>query len=125
MSVQHPLARAKGLGSAKDGTAHWWSLRLSSIALALLTPWFAIFTLRMFAADADTARAAVAQPVTAILLAVFVLALFRHVQQGLQVVIEDYVHGAAELVLQVLVRFACAVAVVASLLAIGRIAFAA
>jgi succinate dehydrogenase / fumarate reductase membrane anchor subunit len=125
VSVQHPLARAKGLGSAKDGTAHWWSQRLSSIALALLTPWFVIFSLRMFGADADAARAAVAEPVTATLLAVFVLATFRHVQQGLQVVIEDYVHGAAELVLQVLVKFVCAVAVVASLLAIGRIVFSA
>ena len=125
MSVQHPLARAKGLGSAKDGTGHWWSLRVSSIALALLTPWFAIFSLRMFAADVETARAAVAEPLTATLLAVFLLATFRHVQQGLQVVIEDYVHGPVEIVLQLLVKFACAVAVVASLLAIGRIVFTA
>lgn len=125
MSVQHPLARAKGLGSAKDGTGHWWSLRLSSIALALLTPWFAIFSLRMFGADAAAARAVVAEPVTATLLAVFVLVTFRHVQQGLQVVIEDYVHGWPEIALQVFVKFLCAVAVVASLLAIGRIVFTA
>ena len=125
MSLQHPLARAKGLGSAKDGTGHWWALRLSSIALALLTPWFVVFAIGMAGVDADTARAAVARPLTATLLATFVATLFWHVQQGLQVVIEDYVHGAAELALQVLVKFVCAVSVVASLLAIGRIVFAA
>ena len=125
MSLQHPLARAKGLGSAKDGTGHWWALRLSSIALALLTPWFVLFAIGMIGADLDTARAAVARPLTATLLATFVLATFWHVQQGLQVVIEDYVHGAGELALQVLVKFACAVSVVASLLAIGRLVFAA
>ena len=53
------------------------------------------------------------------------LPTFWHVQQGLQVVIEDYVHGAGELALQVLVKFVCAVSVVASLLAIGRLVFAA
>ena len=125
MSVQHPLARAKGLGSAKDGTGHWWAQRLSSIALALLTPWFVIFILGMVGADVDTARAAVARPLTATLLATFVLCTFWHTQQGLQVVIEDYVHGWAELALQVAVKFVCAVAVVASLLAIGRIVFSA
>jgi succinate dehydrogenase / fumarate reductase membrane anchor subunit len=125
MSVQNPLARAKGLGSAKDGTGHWWALRLSSIALALLTPWFVIFLLGIVGADFESARAAVARPLTATLLATFLLATFWHIQQGLQVVIEDYVHGWAELALQVLVKFACAVAVVAFLLAIGRIVFSA
>ncbi len=125
MSLRHPLARAKGLGSAKDGTGHWWAQRLSSIALALLTPWFVIFAVGMVGVDHDTARAAVARPLTATLLASFVLTLFWHTQQGLQVVIEDYIHGAAELVLQVLVKFVCALAVIASLLAIGRVVFTA
>jgi succinate dehydrogenase / fumarate reductase, membrane anchor subunit len=125
MSLQHPLARAKGLGSAKDGTGHWWALRLSSVALALLTPWFVVFIVGMIGADQDAARAAIARPATALALSTFMLTLFWHAQQGLQVVIEDYVHGAAELVLQVLVKFVCFVAVVASLLAIGRIYFTA
>ena len=125
MSVQHPLARAKGLGSAKDGTGHWWAQRLSSIALVLLTPWFFVFALGLVGADADAARAAVARPATAILLASFVLATFWHIQQGLQVVIEDYVHGWAEIALQVSVKFLAFVCVVASLLAIGRIVFTA
>ena len=125
MSVQHPLARAKGLGSAKGGTGHWWALRLSSIALALLVAWLIGLLVSLVGADLFTVREAVARPWNAILLAAFVIAMFWHLQQGLQVVIEDYVHGAAELALQVLVKFVCAVSVVASLLAIGRIVFAA
>jgi succinate dehydrogenase / fumarate reductase membrane anchor subunit len=125
MSLRHPIARARGLGSAKDGTGHWWAQRLSSIALALLTPWFVIFAVGMLGADQAWAQSQIARPMTATLLATFVLTMFWHTQQGLQVVIEDYVHGPLELVLQVLVKFVCAVAVVASLLAIGRIVFTA
>jgi succinate dehydrogenase / fumarate reductase membrane anchor subunit len=125
VSLRHPIARARGLGSAKDGTGHWWAQRLSSVALALLTPWFVVFAVGMIGADQAAAQAAIARPLTATLTATFVLAMFWHTQQGLQVVIEDYVHGWPELVLQVLVKFICALAVIASLLAIGRIVFTA
>jgi succinate dehydrogenase / fumarate reductase membrane anchor subunit len=95
------------------------------VALALLTPWFVVFAVGMIGADQAAAQAAIARPLTATLTATFVLAMFWHTQQGLQVVIEDYVHGWPELVLQVLVKFICALAVIASLLAIGRIVFTA
>ena len=48
-SMQTPLAKAMGLGSAKSGVAHWWAQRVSAIALVPLTLWFAasiIVTLR-------------------------------------------------------------------------------
>jgi succinate dehydrogenase / fumarate reductase membrane anchor subunit len=70
-------------------------------------------------------RAAIAQPLTATLLAAFVLSLFWHARLGLQVVVEDYVHGAAEVALQVLIKFIYALAAIAALLAIGRIVFTA
>lgn len=125
MSLRNPLARAKGLGSAKDGTSHWWNQRLTAIALALLTPWFVIFTVGLLGADQATVRLAVAQPLTATLLAAFVLSLFWHAQLGLQVVVEDYVHGWLEVALQIAIKFAYALAAIASLLAIGRIVFTA
>ena len=35
--------RAIGLGSAKSGTAHFWAMKVSSVALLILVPLF-IFT---------------------------------------------------------------------------------
>jgi len=123
--LRHPLAQAKGLGSAKDGTGHWWAQRVSAIALAFLAPWFAIFAVGLIGADVDTVRAAIARPWCAALLSAFVLALFWHARLGLQVVVEDYIHGWKELALQLLIKFACALGAIVSLLAIGRIAFSA
>ena len=125
MSLRNPLARAKGLGSAKDGTTHWWQQRLTAIALALLTPWFVVFAVGLLGADQAAVQATVARPLTATLLAAFVLSLFWHARLGLQVVVEDYVHGALELVLQVAIKFVYALAAIAALLAIGRIVFTA
>jgi succinate dehydrogenase / fumarate reductase, membrane anchor subunit len=125
MNLRHPLAAARGLGSAKNGTGHWWVLRLSSLALLLLTPWFVVWALGMVGADQYTLRQSIARPLNASLMIAFVLSLFWHSQLGLQVVIEDYVHGWQEWALQVLVRFACALGAIASVVAIGRIVFTA
>lgn len=125
MSLVNPLARAKGLGSAKDGTGHWWSQRLTAIALALLTPWFVVFAVGLLGADQAAVRLAIAQPFTATLLAAFVLSLSWHAQLGLQVVVEDYIHGGLEIALQVAIKFAYTLAAIAALLAIGRIVFTA
>ena len=74
-------------------------------------------------ADLASVQFALGKPWNAILLSVFVVALFWHAQMGMQVVIEDYVHTrATELVLQFLVILACVVGALASLYAIGRIA---
>jgi len=125
MSLRNPLATAKGLGSAKDGTSHWWHQRLTAIALLLLSPWFVILMVGMIGEDQATVRAVLAQPLTAALMTAFVLSLLWHAKLGLQVVIEDYVHGGAELLLQVIIKFVFAIAAIASLLAIGRIVFTA
>ena len=59
MSLRNPLARAKGLGSAKDGTSHWWHQRLTAIALALLTPWFVMFAVNLLGASHLAVRGAI------------------------------------------------------------------
>ncbi|MCK7592951.1 succinate dehydrogenase, hydrophobic membrane anchor protein [Pseudomarimonas salicorniae] len=124
MSLQHPIARVRGLGSAKNGTHHWWVQRLTAVALALLTPWFIWLALCMVGADAFTVRATLAQPLNAVLMLAFVFSLFWHARLGLQVVIEDYIHTPwLEVTLQVFVMFACALAALASAIAIGRIVF--
>ena len=121
--LRTPIGRARGLGSAKSGTGHWWWQRVTSVALALLVPWLIGMLVSLVGADLDTVRAALAKPLNTILLATFVITLFWHVQQGLQVVIEDYVHSrGSEIALQLFVTLACALGALASLYAIGRIA---
>jgi succinate dehydrogenase / fumarate reductase membrane anchor subunit len=125
MSLRHPLARVRGLGSAKEGTGHWISQRVTAIALAVLSIWFVAAAAGLGAGYADS-RAFLAQPLNAVLTAAFVLALFHHAQLGLQVVIEDYVHVRwLEIALQVVVKFTAVLASIASLLAIVRIALGA
>lgn len=118
-----PLARARGLGSAKSGVGHFWWQRVTAIVLALLVPWLVWLLASLSGADLETARAAIAKPWNAILLSVFVVAMFWHAKLGVQVVIEDYVHTRAlEVASQLLVTLACVGGAFASLYAIGRTA---
>ena len=105
MSMVNPLARARGLGSAKEGVHHWYVQRASAILLVFLVAWmiYAIFSL----AGTGYAEAVefVARPVNAAFLAVLLVTLFYHAMLGLQVVIEDYVHQpVVEVVLLLLTR---------------------
>jgi succinate dehydrogenase / fumarate reductase membrane anchor subunit len=101
---QTPLKRVRGLGSAKDGTHHWWVQRTSAMALALLTPWF-LWRCATTPADFASVQAMVGLPYNALLLIAFITALFYHAQLGLQVVIEDYVHSrAAEVALLLAIK---------------------
>ncbi|MEO6102385.1 MAG: succinate dehydrogenase, hydrophobic membrane anchor protein [Pseudoxanthomonas sp.] len=124
-NLRDPIAIARGLGSAKDGTGHWWVQRLTAVALLLLAPWFAWFALGLVGADQQAVRAAIASPFNATLLLAFVLALSWHAQLGMQVIVEDYVHGWPEVALQIAIKFAYTLAALASILAIGRIVFTA
>jgi len=91
----------------------------------LLTPWFAWLVLGLLGADQPAMRAALAQPVNATLLLAFLVSLFWHAQLGLQVIVEDYVHGWLEVALQIAIKFAYTLATLASVLALGRIVFTA
>ncbi|MCI1709655.1 MAG: succinate dehydrogenase, hydrophobic membrane anchor protein [Chiayiivirga sp.] len=125
-NLRDPLARVRGLGSARGGTQHWWVQRVTAVALALLTPWFLWLVLTLLGANHSTMRLSLAQPLNAVLMAAWVIALFWHAKLGVQVVIEDYVHTPAlEIAAQLAVTFACALGALASLVAIGRIAFSA
>jgi len=95
MTMRTPISRVRGLGSAKDGTHHWWMQRLTAIALVPLTIWFVVSMICLASADHATVSAWLATPLTAVLMLLFVIATFYHLQLGLQVVIEDYIHGEA------------------------------
>lgn len=123
--MRDPLAIARGLGSAKDGVNHWWMQRVTALALLILAPWFIYFAVSLIGADQYSVRAAIAQPFNATLLVSFMIAMCWHARLGLQVVVEDYVHGWMEWTLQILIKFAYAIAAIAAVIAIGRIVFSA
>ncbi len=95
MTFRTPLGRVRGLGSAKDGTHHWWMQRLTAVALVPLTIWFVVSVIGLAGADHVAAAAWLASPLTAVLMLLLIAATFHHLQLGLQVVIEDYIHGEA------------------------------
>lgn len=90
--MRSQLGRVRGLGAAKSGTAHWWAERLTSVALVPLTLWVLYAMLHLSGlARADVAHWA-ANPINAALLVALVLVTFHHMQLGLQVVVDDYIH---------------------------------
>ncbi len=92
--IETPLARVRGLGSAKEGTEHWWMQRLSAVLMVPLGLWFVaeMWVLVMQGADHSALVDWLQGPVAATLLILFAGAMFYHLKLGLQVVIEDYVH---------------------------------
>ncbi len=118
-----PLKRAIGLGSAMEGTGHFLWQRVTAIALVLCGVYLIGLLFGLTGADYPVARAMVADPVNAVILVAFLIAAFWHAKLGLQVIIEDYVHtpllgGIAHLAN----IFVCALAAIAGVLAIVRIA---
>ncbi len=121
-----PLKRARGLGSGKSGTHHFWTQRVTAMVLAPLAIWFVWTLVTLVGADLDTARAIIARPWNTIIFAVFLVSMFWHAKLGLQIVIEDYVHTRSlEIAAHLLNNFLCGLGAVASLYAIARIAFSA
>ncbi|MCB1433978.1 MAG: succinate dehydrogenase, hydrophobic membrane anchor protein [Alphaproteobacteria bacterium] len=95
MSMRTPLGKVRGLGSAKDGTEHWWLQRVTAIANIPLIIFLVIFVIAHLGATRAQLVASIGNPFVAILLALTFISVLWHMRLGLQVVIEDYVHGHA------------------------------
>ena len=91
--LRSPLGRARGLGSAKAGSHHWWAQRLTAIALLPLTLWFIFSVIHLSGASHQVVIDWLSAPLTLGLMLALVVATFYHLQLGVQVVIEDYVHS--------------------------------
>lgn len=92
-SYRTPLGRARGLGSAKHGVGHWLGERVSSIVLALLTPWALWAGIDLARRDAYGAAEWLASPLNAVLSALLLAVGFYFLHAGMRLVIEDYIHG--------------------------------
>lgn len=92
MDFQTPLAKVRGLGSAKAGTGHFWLQRITAISLIPLSLWMVSFTQQLLDAPHEEIVVWLAGPLDTTLAIIWVIAAFYHAALGLQVVIEDYVH---------------------------------
>ncbi|MGH6982354.1 MAG: succinate dehydrogenase, hydrophobic membrane anchor protein [Stellaceae bacterium] len=124
--LRTPLGRALGLGSAKEGVAHWWAQRVSAVALVPLGLWFCISLISLAGASRAALAAWLHGPVAAILMILTIGAVFYHAALGLQVVIEDYAPGEGTKIAGiVLVKLAALLLGVAGVYAVLKLAFGA
>ena len=124
MSLRSPIGRVLGLGAAKEGLSHWWSQRVTSVALLLLGLWFVSALLRMPTFDYEFVVAWIAVPLNAVLLLLLAATLIYHSLLGVQVVVEDYVHHhGLKIATMMLLTFAHVAVAAFAIFAVLRIAF--
>ena len=126
MAVQRtrsPLARARGLGSAKKGVQAWWLERVTAVALVPLTLWLTASLIALGGADYTVVIEWLKSPLATLLVVLLLITLFAHLAYGLQVVIEDYVHSGVKVAAVIAARFACVALCLAGILATLSVAF--
>jgi succinate dehydrogenase / fumarate reductase membrane anchor subunit len=90
--METPIARVRGLGSAREGAGHWWQERQTSVAALLLYLWLLVSLVRLAPLDQRGVADWLRDPFAAVPMLLLVWVTFRHLRDGLQVVVEDYVH---------------------------------
>ena len=122
LKFRTPINEVRGLGSAKDGTHHWWLQRVTAVALVPLSLWLVASLVSLVDADYQSVVIWVRSPVVTVLLICLIGALFHHAQLGLQVVLEDYVHTEwLKITSIVLMKFTALVLALASVLAVLKV----
>lgn len=122
MSYLTDRKRAMGMGSAKTGTAHFWAMKVSSVGLLFLIPLFLFTFGSMLGEPHADVVAYFGRPFPAIVAALTIVVSFMHFKDGVQVLIEDYVHGIMQKMLIVAMICLSYGAAATGLFAIARIA---
>jgi succinate dehydrogenase / fumarate reductase, membrane anchor subunit len=119
-----PLARVRGLGSAKTGTAHFWHQRLTAVANVPLTIAFVLIVVALLRSNHAYAQQILGSPLVAIVMLLFIGSITYHMRIGMQVIIEDYVHEeTTKLALIMLNTFFAVAVALASAYAIFKLSF--
>ena len=92
MTTRTPLGRVRGLGSARSGAQAWWRERLTSVSTLLLFVWLFVSLLTLPSLGHQEVVEWLGRPLVAVPMLLLIVSTFWHLKQGLQVVIEDYVH---------------------------------
>jgi succinate dehydrogenase / fumarate reductase, membrane anchor subunit len=93
MGYRTPLARVRGLGSAKEGADHFWRQRMTAVSNIFLVSFLIWLLATHIGADHATVKQSLARPQIAIPLLLLVLSGLIHMRLGMQSIIEDYVHS--------------------------------
>ena len=124
MSMRTPLSQVRGLGSAREGTSHFWLQRLTALANVPLTLFFVVLLISLQGADHATAVAVLGSPVITIFMLLTVISVTYHMKLGMQMILEDYVHGELVKYISLIANiFFCAIVAVASVFALLKISF--
>ena len=123
--METPIARVRGLGSARSGAHHWWLERLTSVSTLILFIWFVVALLRLPSLDYDSVRDWLADPLAAVPMLLLIVSTFWHGKLGMTVLIEDYVHEEGWKFLSItLLNFFVVAAAALAFFSVLRIAFA-
>lgn len=121
-SIRTPLSRVRGLGSSHSGTQDFWRQRLTAVAMVLLMVPAVIIVMMLLGRNQAGAAQILGSPLVAIIMLLFIVASVWHMKIGMQVVIEDYVHGENVKIVAVMVNnFFCAAVALASIYAILKL----